>query len=140
MLGDLILKKSLSILLIVLILLIPIGCSSNNTTESRDEIKINMPKDNTVNGYRTKPILDDNGNIVSADRVGVESSKSPSTSKTQAPSFNEQIQYCVNINSKTFHKTDCGSAKNLKEENKYITSNRDELINDGYNPCKKCNP
>lgn len=141
MLGDLILRKSLSILLIVLVLLIPIGCESITLTESRAEIKINMPKDDTVNGYRTESVAVNNSNTIPADKVGVESQKpSKTSSEVKGSSFAEHIQYCANTNSKIFHKTDCGSAKNLKEENKYITSNREELMLDGYTPCKKCNP
>ncbi|MBO5020343.1 MAG: hypothetical protein J6D52_06745 [Clostridia bacterium] len=131
-------KKLLIILLILLIPLSFVGCSPSTETESHADIIINMPTDNTVNGYRTESVVKDEKDTIPTDKVGVESQNPISESK--APDTAEPIQYCANINSKTFHKTDCGSAKNLKEENKYITSNRDELIQDGYTPCKKCNP
>ena len=131
-------KKLLIISLIFLIPLTLIGCASGTAEEQREEVTINMPKDDTVNGYRTKPVTDDSGDIVSADRVGVEDNKA--TAKSQNSTSDKSIQYCANTSSKTFHKADCGSVKNLKEENKYLTSNRDELLKDGYTPCKKCNP
>ena len=135
-------KKLLIILLILLIPLSLVGCSSGTETESRAEIVINMPTDNTVNGYRTESVVKDEKDTIPTNKVGVESKKPSANSSTESkpPIVTEPVQYCANINSKTFHKTDCGSAKNLKEENKYITSNREELINDGYTPCKKCNP
>ena len=131
-------KKLLIILLILLIPLSLVGCSLNTETESHAEIIINMPTDNTVNGYRTESVVNDEKDTIPTDKVGVESKKP--TSEIKTPDVTKPIQYCANINSKTFHKTYCGSAKNLKEENKYITSNRQELIEDGYIPCKKCNP
>ncbi len=133
-------KKLLAVLLIILISLMIIGCKADTKGGQRQEVTINMPKDDTVNGYRTESVIGNIGDTVSANKVAVESNKATSSSKTQKPSSNVLIQYCANTNSKTFHKSECGSAKNLNEENKYITSNRQELVEDGYAPCKKCNP
>lgn len=135
-------KKLLIILSVFLITLSLVGCSLNTETESREEIIINLPTDNTVNGYRTEIVIENDKNTVPADKVAVESKKSSSTasSEDKRSDVTEPVQYCANINSKTFHKSDCGSVKKLKDENKYFTSNRDELISDGYTPCKKCNP
>lgn len=49
--------------------------------------------------------------------------------------------YILNINTKKFHYSDCSSAKRTKEENKETTDkSREELIDEGYVPCKQCNP
>lgn len=48
--------------------------------------------------------------------------------------------YYANKNTKKFHKSTCGSAKLIKDTNLYTTTSRDELINDGYVPCARCNP
>jgi DNA-entry nuclease len=49
--------------------------------------------------------------------------------------------YIININTMKFHKPDCSSAKRTKEENKDTTDkSREELIDEGYAPCKQCNP
>lgn len=52
-----------------------------------------------------------------------------------------QGDYVVNTNTKKFHKPSCSSAGDIKESNrKDFTGNRQELIDQGYVPCKRCNP
>jgi len=49
--------------------------------------------------------------------------------------------YIANTNSKKFHYPSCGSVDQMSEKNKwYFNGSRDELINQGYQPCKRCNP
>lgn len=49
--------------------------------------------------------------------------------------------YIVNTNTGKFHKPSCRSVKQMKESNKSErTTTRDELISEGYEPCKNCNP
>lgn len=49
--------------------------------------------------------------------------------------------YILNTSSKKFHLPTCSSAENLKEENKETyTGARQELIDQGYTPCGRCNP
>lgn len=49
--------------------------------------------------------------------------------------------FIVNTGSKKFHKSDCTAVEKIKEENKknYIGT-RESLIDNGYSPCKQCNP
>lgn len=65
-----------------------------------------------------------------------------SDSGTQkSSSENSKVEYILNTNSKKFHKPSCSSASSIKSENKEIyTGSRDDLITQGYDPCKKCNP
>lgn len=49
--------------------------------------------------------------------------------------------YVANKNTKKFHYPSCGSVEDMKEKNKlYYDGSRDDLINQGYVPCKRCNP
>jgi DNA-entry nuclease len=49
--------------------------------------------------------------------------------------------YIVNTNTGKFHLLDCYSVSQMKESNKqYFEGSRDELIAEGYSPCKNCNP
>ena len=49
--------------------------------------------------------------------------------------------YILNKSSKKFHLEDCASAQKIKKENREkFTGNRSDLIAQGYDPCKKCNP
>lgn len=49
--------------------------------------------------------------------------------------------YVLNTNSMKFHYPDCSGAKTMSEKNKVeITCTRDELIEQGYEPCGTCKP
>ena len=49
--------------------------------------------------------------------------------------------YVLNTNTKKFHLPSCGSAQNMREENrKDFTGDRQTLIADGYQPCGSCHP
>lgn len=49
--------------------------------------------------------------------------------------------YILNTNTKKFHYPSCDSVNDMKEDNKKeFTSNRDDLINQGYSPCQRCRP
>jgi DNA-entry nuclease len=61
---------------------------------------------------------------------------------TEDPSEeNKNESYVLNTNSKKFHKEDCNSVNSISEKNKkeYIGS-REDLINEGYDPCGSCKP
>ena len=50
------------------------------------------------------------------------------------------VTYILNKNSKKFHVPTCDSVNDMKEKNKeYSSKNREEIIADGYTPCKRCN-
>lgn len=49
--------------------------------------------------------------------------------------------YILNKNTHKFHKTACSSVRDMADENKEVSSAaREEIIQDGYEPCKRCNP
>lgn len=49
--------------------------------------------------------------------------------------------YIVNTKSKKFHKPDCSAVDSMNDNNKKkYTGSRSSLINNGYEPCKQCNP
>lgn len=53
----------------------------------------------------------------------------------------EEITYVLNTNSMKFHKPECDSVKDMKEKNrKDVSLSREEVIELGYEPCKRCNP
>ena len=60
---------------------------------------------------------------------------------TEASEEDAQVHYIANTNSKKFHLPTCSSVKDMKESNKwYFTGTREELIQQGYEPCKRCKP
>lgn len=53
----------------------------------------------------------------------------------------EEITYVMNTNTKKFHTPYCSSVKDIKDKNKRETTlSREEIISQGYQPCKRCNP
>lgn len=52
-----------------------------------------------------------------------------------------QREYVLNTKTMKFHYPSCSSVEDIKAENrKDFSGSRDEVINMGYQPCKKCNP
>ena len=52
-----------------------------------------------------------------------------------------QADYVLNTNTKKFHLPSCSSADDIKESNRQeYSGSREDLIAQGYDPCKRCNP
>lgn len=63
------------------------------------------------------------------------------TPELSAPQETQKTTYVLNTNTMKFHYPTCSSVDDMKEKNKQIyTGSRDEVINMGYVPCKRCNP
>lgn len=61
--------------------------------------------------------------------------------ETAAADADAEGSYLLNTNSKKFHKPDCSGAKDMNPKNrKEYTGSRKQLIDEGYTPCKTCNP
>lgn len=59
----------------------------------------------------------------------------------QETSVPQGTTYVLNTNTMKFHYPDCSSVDQMKEKNKQIyTGNREDVINMGYVPCKRCDP
>lgn len=57
------------------------------------------------------------------------------------PATQPGTAYVANTNTKKFHYPGCSSVNQIKSENRMdYTGSRDDLINMGYEPCKRCNP
>lgn len=115
-------RKALSFIVVFCLLICLCGCGANFETT----VTVNEPTDNSVNGYR----LGQQELITGEQSEVIESTVN----------ITGESVYYANKNSKKFHISSCGTAKRINEENLYITSDRNELINSGYSPCKSCNP
>lgn len=62
-------------------------------------------------------------------------------STSETTSAKTKAVYIVNINTGKFHRPDCPSVEQMSEKNKrkYV-GDRDDLISNGYEPCKRCEP
>jgi outer membrane biosynthesis protein TonB len=67
-----------------------------------------------------------------------EPSTKPSNANSQSDS---DFDYVVNTNTKKFHYSYCSSVNRINDENRWdYYGSRDELIDEGYEPCGKCHP
>ena len=59
----------------------------------------------------------------------------------QYESKSDQTTYVLNLNTHKFHRPDCYSLKKMSSSNKEVThEKRQDFIDQGYSPCKNCNP
>ena len=79
----------------------------------------------------------DSGNEKTADISAADDSDAEN-GEDQEP---KEQTYIMNKNTKKFHKPGCSSVDDIKAENKSgFTGTREELIEDGFDPCGKCRP
>lgn len=72
------------------------------------------------------------------DSVVATETKTVNSAATEAAALSG---YILNTNSKKIHKPTCHSAEKTAEKNKeYTTKTKEELLKEGYTPCKNCNP
>lgn len=64
----------------------------------------------------------------------------PSSERQTSAPQNKNQSYVLNTNTKKFHRTTCKEVKRIKAKNYATASTREEAVNGGYVPCKKCNP
>lgn len=118
-----IMKKLLVLLLSFLLVFIVSGCGQVKDTDddTASKIKIVLPADDTVNGYRQ----DNTSSVIEASEaeVGTESGN-----------------YYVNTKTKKFHKSTCYYAKTGSQNGEWSDSDKQTLLSEGYSPCAKCSP
>lgn len=120
--GECMFKRAFICILVFSVLVTFVGCNEAKTEDNvSDEVIIKMPTDNTINGYR-KPGI--NNSVIQNDK----------------PQTGTPLLYYANTSSKKFHKNTCRYASSADNSKLYITENRNELILQGYSPCKICEP
>lgn len=65
------------------------------------------------------------------------------TTVTTSLTYSEKIEnvYIVNTNTGKFHRPGCPSVEQMSEHNKRkFVGSSDDLVSDGYEPCKRCEP
>ena len=84
--------------------------------------------------FSTEKQPSDSGNgTAGAVVLGRHPTPEPDDEQTEAPNIG-------NRNSKKLHYADCSSVDDMKDKNKVEFFSRDEAINQGYTPCRRCNP
>ena len=82
---------------------------------------------------------DNENNKKYSNNIGNKNSGTSSSKKSTSSSG--KVEYVLNMNTHKFHLPSCSSVKRMSESNKGIyTGTREDVINQGYDPCKICNP
>ena len=127
-------KRLLVVLLAALLLLSLSSCVKPKYESDGTEIVI-LPDEvtkQTVNGYK-QPSVDGKPQI-STNVAPEKDTETENTNNTLS------AKYIANSSTKKFHLPTCQYAKTIKNENLKQTNSRSELTDNGYEPCKKCNP
>lgn len=161
--------KKLLLILLTAVFLIACGCDSikpYNEEEKSSKTVVSEATESSLDDYKEPDTIEnttsaEQDNTISSSKNASPSEVSSATeSKVSSPVSNPVKKepplvsnnnsskksddfdgvYYANTNTKKFHKSNCGSAKLIKDSNLYTTTSRDELINDGYVPCLRCNP
>ena len=69
------------------------------------------------------------------------SSQYPQVVIAPAETKQTEVTYVLNKNTKKFHKPSCSSVSDMAAKNRLDSgSSRDEIVAQGYVPCKRCHP
>jgi len=82
---------------------------------------------------------DSYGNLLALSTAGFVKKK-PKKETKEAREIKGECPYVASKNSGVFHKASCPSAKRINEENKICFKTRQQAIESGRRPCKRCNP
>lgn len=81
------------------------------------------------------------GGTVSRKAGAGDAQESAAAESADPSQEDQQCTYILNTNTHKFHMPYCDSVKDMKEKNKQETDlDREKLIEQGYSPCKRCNP
>ena len=120
-----------------------ISCGKNNDYGHPHKETMDLLKKQGIKVLRTDQI----GTIViESDGTGLripgqDQQQESLAGETRENETDTHKDYIINTNTGKFHLPDCRLAESIKKENrKLYTGNREELINQGLEPCKSCNP
>lgn len=76
-----------------------------------------------------------------SSNAGSSSSNKGSSSQDNADTSKSKQSYVLNTNTKKFHVPSCSSVKQMADKNREdVKDTRKNILNRGYDPCKRCNP
>lgn len=112
----------------------PTGSPTDNTNNN----VVNNPEQTIGENTNTEPELTSEPE---QDAVVIETPVEEPESIETPIETSSSATYICNTNTGKFHYPSCSSVSQMAEKNKLeVTITRDELINQGYVPCKRCNP
>ncbi len=121
--------------------------TGEQSPESVSQLRTEEQNPETASQSRTGEQSPESASQLRTEEQNMESASRPQAEEPQPEleaaqeSAPQGTDYILNTSTKKFHDPTCGSVKQMKESNKQVyTGSRDEVIAQGYDPCKKCNP
>ena len=110
------------------------SAKSSNGNACSERTNNTTPKGNTENSQTNQ------ANNATGSSDATNPSNGAGSEEDSATSYGSQ-EYVLNTKSMKFHRPTCSSVDDIADSNKQeATATRDELISEGYSPCKQCNP
>ncbi len=116
-----------------------ISCGKNNDYGHPHRETVNTFSNRDIEMYRTDQL---STIIAESDGKSITFSAKGEVLSTITANENPGFEYsCTgNRNSKVFHLDSCDSVAKMNEKNKVHFKNRKDAVEEGYSPCKSCNP
>ncbi len=121
--------------------------TGEQSPESASQLRTEEQNMESASPSRTGEQSPESASQLRTEEQNMESASRPQAEEPQSEleaaqeSAPQGTDYILNTSTKKFHDPTCGSVKQMKESNKQVyTGSRDEVIAQGYDPCKKCNP
>lgn len=116
---------------------------NKTTTSSNPTIETTTTKENTASSDVSSNIKEtSNTESTSSEEVTtqVPAPTPPAQQEAVEPAPQITRTYVGNASTSKFHKSSCSYVDKIKSANYVTFASRDEAVNSGYVPCKKCNP
>lgn len=118
---------------------------NKTTTSSNPTIETTTTKENATSSDVSSNIKEtSNTESTSSEEVTTQTQVPLSTPPVQQEAVEPAPQvtrtYVGNASTSKFHKSSCSYVDKIKSANYVTFASRDEAVNSGYVPCKKCNP
>lgn len=128
---------------------------STDKNVSEEQLLVAGKLSSSSNTNNTSNASKNDSSITSSNKNNTTSSANTSQSSSSSTNKNDSNEniisndtmssttdnYILNTNTKKFHTSDCRYVNSIKDKNKaYHTGSKEELINQGYDLCKVCNP
>ena len=100
--------------------------------------------DKESDSANAKEKVEENDSADAKEDDGKKDSKDPAKGQDEKASASEKVSensYVLNTNTHKFHRPGCSSVDDMKDKNKRISDeSREEIIQQGFKPCARCNP
>ncbi len=113
------------------------GSDGSDTGNVPNESASDYMTDVNAADTKTEHVSEDNASDMKESYISEDNTLKENAGKNDA----DKQTYILNKNTKKFHLPTCESVSDIKEENKKeVVGSRKEIMDEGYVPCKRCNP